>query len=226
MDQIDRAYHALLHNAPTRQVVLQIWDARSDTPSSDGQPVNSDVPCNLMSMLKIRDNKLEWTQILRSNDLFLGVPYNFVQFTFLQEIMAGWLGVEVGSYNHFSDSLHAYVSDFDKYDMTPESASAENTDEFVFSRKDTEKFFCDLESVCERLAGASNARAIKDCVEHVDLPTSFSNWLYILGAETARRHGFHDDATQMICKCSNPLLVYLWCHWANRFGGWKYCEKA
>ena len=50
-------------------------------------------------------------QIVRSNDLFRGVPYNFVQFTSLQEILAGWLGIELGTYNQISDSLHLYTED-------------------------------------------------------------------------------------------------------------------
>ena len=62
-------------------------------------------------MLKVRDGALEWTQILRSNDVFRGLPYNFVQFTMMQEIMAGWLNLRVGSYNQLSDSLHIYDSD-------------------------------------------------------------------------------------------------------------------
>jgi thymidylate synthase len=49
---------------------------------------------------------------MRSNDLFKGLPYNLIQFTTLQEIIAGWLRIEVGSYNHISDSLHLYESEF------------------------------------------------------------------------------------------------------------------
>ena len=35
---------------------------------------------------KVRQGKLEWSQIMRSNDVLLGMPYNFIQFTGLQEI--------------------------------------------------------------------------------------------------------------------------------------------
>ena len=47
---------------------------------------------------------------MRSNDIVFGLPYNFLQFTFLQEIIAGWLNVDVGEYMHISDSLHMYVN--------------------------------------------------------------------------------------------------------------------
>jgi thymidylate synthase len=106
LDQLERAYLALSRNPDTRQVVLQIWDPSIDFPAKDGSPRDPDIPCNICSLVKIRNGKLEWTQILRSNDLFLGVPHNFVQFTSLQEILAAWLGIEVGLYRHFTDCLH------------------------------------------------------------------------------------------------------------------------
>jgi thymidylate synthase len=110
-DQLARAYNALSNNPDTRQVVLQIWNPQIDFPDESGQPVSADIPCNVCALPKIRDNKLEWLQIMRSNDLPRGLPYNFVQFTCLQEIMAGWLGVGVGTYCHVSDSLHVYEKD-------------------------------------------------------------------------------------------------------------------
>ena len=91
LDQLARAYDALRHNPDSRQVVLQIWDAKADMPHEDGRPVFDDIPCNVVSLLKVRDGALEWMQVIRSNDVFKGVPHNFVQFTSLQEIMAGWL---------------------------------------------------------------------------------------------------------------------------------------
>ncbi len=100
MDQLERAFLALRGKPMSRQVVIQMWDPTSDFPTEDGSEVSEDVPCNICSMLKIRDGRLEWTQVMRSNDIFLGLPYNFVQFTMLQEILAGWLGVEVGAYTN------------------------------------------------------------------------------------------------------------------------------
>jgi thymidylate synthase len=115
VDQIRRVCDALSSNPGSRQAVLQIWDAASDLPLPDGLPASPDVPCNVCSLLKIRGGKLEWSQVLRSNDLFLGLPYNFIQFTFLQEILAGRLQVGVGNYCHFSDSLHVYERDIERF---------------------------------------------------------------------------------------------------------------
>jgi thymidylate synthase len=80
VDQLTRAAAVLSNNPQTRQVVLQLWDASMDLPLADGSPANANIPCNVLSMLKVRDGHLEWTQILRSNDFFRGTPYNFFQF--------------------------------------------------------------------------------------------------------------------------------------------------
>jgi thymidylate synthase len=105
IDQLEKAYYSLQKNGISRQVVLQIWDSKNDMPDNNGKPVSEDIPCNLSSLLKIRNHKLEWMQINRSNDIYRGLPYNIVQFTTLQELIAGWLGIEVGTYNHLSEML-------------------------------------------------------------------------------------------------------------------------
>ncbi len=128
IDQLERAYQALLHNPDGRQVVLQIWDPRADFPDSRGRPVNPDIPCSISSLLKIRDGKLEWMQVIRSNDLFRGVPYNFIQFTSIQEVLAGWLGIELGSYNQLSDSLHLYDGDADLLHIGVSGGVEKNSD--------------------------------------------------------------------------------------------------
>ena len=59
-------------------------------------------------MLKIRDGKLITTIGNRSNDLHWGLPTNVFQFSFLSELIALSLGVELGTQTHNSQSLHIY----------------------------------------------------------------------------------------------------------------------
>jgi hypothetical protein len=40
---------------------------------------------------------------MRSQHLWLGLPYDIFATTLLQELLAGWLGVEMGKYHHFVD---------------------------------------------------------------------------------------------------------------------------
>jgi thymidylate synthase len=50
---------------------------------------------------------------MRSQDLWLGFPYDVFTATLIQELMAGWLGVELGEYHHTVDSLHLYADHYD-----------------------------------------------------------------------------------------------------------------
>jgi len=89
----------------TRQAVIHIKDA-SNVPTKD-------TPCTVYLQFFLRDNKLNLSVHMRSNDIWMGVPYDMFSFCFLQVKMAMELGVEVGSYTHYAGSLHMYQRDYD-----------------------------------------------------------------------------------------------------------------
>lgn len=135
-DQFYQAYRKLKENPDTRQAYITIAH-----PPDDNKDGCKDYACNRECLLKIRHGKLEWTQIVRSNDVIWGVPYNFVQFISLQQIMASLLGVPIGNYTHFSDSTHIYDysrEDAEKakdtentfYNSPPIAFNCENYDQF------------------------------------------------------------------------------------------------
>lgn len=102
-DQVADAVRLLSENRNTRQVVMSIWN-----PSFDLGFKTKDIPCNDIIMLKIRNNKMITTVQNRSNDLHWGLPTNIFQFSFLTEIMASCLDIELGTQTHNSQSLHIY----------------------------------------------------------------------------------------------------------------------
>jgi thymidylate synthase len=67
-----------------------------------------DVPCTLNYRFFLRNDRLHMHTTMRSQDLWLGFPYDIFAATVLQELLAGWLGVELGDYHHNVDSLHLY----------------------------------------------------------------------------------------------------------------------
>ncbi len=73
--------------------------------------VSLDIPCNTSIFLKIRNGKLDITVINRSNDLYLGIPYNVFVFNVLQQHIANRLDIEIGVQRHFTDCLHLYERD-------------------------------------------------------------------------------------------------------------------
>ncbi|MBS1492222.1 MAG: thymidylate synthase [Bacteroidetes bacterium] len=223
IDQLERAYKALSNNSKTRQVVLQIWNPSKDLPFETGRPRSKDIPCNICSIPKVRDNKLEWMQVLRSNDIFLGVPYNFVQFTYLQEVLAGWLGIELGTYNQLSDSLHVYEKDFknlllssEEFKKNPKIDS--NLDSIAIDKKNSEKLFNQLESICNQLIFTKvTSKEVLEIIKWKNATESFRNILLIITSEFARRKGLDYLIEEILSNCSNPVLLFLWENWYKRF---------
>lgn len=216
-DQIEAAFKALSANPTGRQVMLQIWDPRTDTPLSDGTPAAADIPCNICSLIKIRDGRLEWLQLLRSNDLFRGLPYNFVQFTILQEVMAGWLGLELGSYNHVADSLHVYEADLDKLAIAATSVIETDDTSLALPRKDFERALTVFMHLLERLAAAELTCGEFDTLCRApDLPRSYHDLLLITAADSARRRGWRLEQRRAEDECTQSVLRQAWDAWARR----------
>jgi thymidylate synthase len=218
IDQLDRVYSALRNNPDSRQCVLQIWDSTVDLPALDGAPANQDIPCSLIGIPKVRNGKLEWMQIIRSNDLFLGLPHNIVQFTMLQEMLAGWLGVQAGSYHQLSDSLHIYAKDIDRVKQSIETNPGPvNADSFAIDRQMWDDVLPIMMSRLERLSQESlSLTDLKSIVLQRDLPTAYFNALAVCAADSARRRGWEDGVQACILQCTNPALVHLWSRWDLR----------
>ena len=217
VDQIKRACAALTANAESRQVVLQFWDVLADLPNADGVPRSQDVPCNVVSILKVREGRLEWTQVLRSNDLYRGLPNNLIQFTMLQEIMAGWLGLEVGQYHHWSDSLHIYTDSLGEFSCGEALFEEKNSDSLALPIEEGEALVGEMYRRMAKLTAPELSSA--DLVKVIWMPNAsvaYQNLLRVLGAESARRHARWDQAQSVMADCTNPQLVQVWQAWSER----------
>lgn len=93
----------LKKNPNSRRAVIHIKEA-SDKESKD-------VNCTCTLQFFIRDKKLYMTTYMRSNDIWMGFPYDVFQFTNMQILMSMELGVDIGSYTHIVGSLHLYERD-------------------------------------------------------------------------------------------------------------------
>lgn len=101
-DQIGQAIKLLKQDNDTRRVVLTMYSPE------DLFKTSKDIPCNTTIYLKIRNNQLDITILNRSNDLYLGVPYNVFVFYLLQAYIAHNIGCDIGVQTHYTDSLHLY----------------------------------------------------------------------------------------------------------------------
>lgn len=215
-DQLELAYRTLESNQESRQAVIQIWDPREDLPRNGGCPTAPDIPCNLCSMLKVRNGTLEWTQIMRSNDLFRGTPYNFVQFTTLQEIVAGWLGLAVGTYHQVSDSLHIYENDLETFGIDHRVVRVINKDNLSLTWEDFQPVLNEMLELLSRLSEDDLRRVDIRHMKNVELPDGYRNLLLVAAADSARRRGWYDEMDDFMESCSNTMLLTVWQKWLQR----------
>jgi len=118
LPQWDYVKQELTKDPDSRRAVIHIRQPQ------DSYLAQKDVPCTLSLQFFIRDKKLHMIVQMRSNDLILGTALDVPAFTFMQELMALELGVDVGTYYHTSNSMHVYER---HYDMCEKILNAETT---------------------------------------------------------------------------------------------------
>lgn len=217
IDQLKSAVYALKESSHSRQVVFQIW--RSDLDFPNPYPRSLDVPCNLVSHLLVRNDELEWMQVMRSTDIAWGLPYNLVQFTTLQEIMAGWLGISVGTFIHFSDSLHLYERHWQYLDRWSEASHQSNFGKpkslALDSYEDWEDMFRNFVDLVLRLTVEKKRSDLLSIIDQrKDFPGGYSEWLALLGSDALRRRGFLSEAKEMI-SLSGKYWAKSWLKWES-----------
>lgn len=110
-DQLEYVVRELEEQPESRRAVLQIWDCTKDLNKK-----SKDIPCNIMAVFDIINDRLNITVFNRSNDMIWGAyGANVVQFSMLQEYIAGRLGLQVGVYHQISANFHVYLETYDKF---------------------------------------------------------------------------------------------------------------
>jgi thymidylate synthase len=126
IDQLEHVISALKKDPNSRQASIVIGDAFWDNVSIE----TKDRACNVYAHAMIRDGKLDWMQIMRSNDIIWGLPYNLTQWGHVQEYVATQLNVPIGQYTLVQDSLHVYE------DFYTECAEVEHCDMYQYMGQD------------------------------------------------------------------------------------------
>jgi thymidylate synthase len=114
--QVERVIERLQEDNETRRAVLTFWNAGDDLL---GPEWLHDYPCTLSATFRLRQigyhhqGVLDMSVVMRSNDAWLGYPYDIVQFSALQRSIAAFLRVPTGTYTHTAQSMHLYERDWD-----------------------------------------------------------------------------------------------------------------
>lgn len=119
-DQLESVVSKLRETPDTRQAVVTLWN-----PERDNEPGHLDYPCTVAlnfrrsGRLYRQSDRLDMQVLMRSNDVWLGLPYDMFQFTQLQLTLCNVLDLEPGRYTHTAWSMHLYMTNYDEsYSVT------------------------------------------------------------------------------------------------------------
>ncbi len=109
-DQLGLAIDLLQKEPSSRQAVIITWD-----PSQDGLSLTKkkNVPCLFSFTLNIVGGRLHLHNIIRSNDVLLGLSADVPGFALLQCLLAQKLGVKPGIYSHSISNAHIYDTHYE-----------------------------------------------------------------------------------------------------------------
>jgi thymidylate synthase len=111
ISQWEWAYNSLIEDKDTRQAIMHF-----NMPEHQRQG-NKDFVCTLTGIFQIRENKLNFTVNMRSNDAILGTPTDIpffcvLQIQMLELLKSTYPDLKLGTYTHFAHSLHIYERHF------------------------------------------------------------------------------------------------------------------
>ncbi len=105
-DQLQYCIDKLKANPYDRQAVIHIKEA-------DNKPTK-DTPCTCLLQFTYEEGKLNLHTYMRSNDIWLGLPYDMAFFTVLLQKACTATGLPVGRYYHTVGDLHLYEKHWDR----------------------------------------------------------------------------------------------------------------
>jgi len=99
-EQLQHCIDTLTKDVSSRQAVITFW---RQCPKK-----SKDTPCTIGLHFMVRDGFLNCYSHMRSNDLWLGFPYDVFTFSMISKFVADNVGVKLGYLIHNADSLHLY----------------------------------------------------------------------------------------------------------------------
>jgi thymidylate synthase len=109
-DQLDQLVKHLTEEPHSRQGVVVTWDPSDDGLYGKGLKATykKNVPCPFAFTVNIIGGRLHFHNIIRSNDMILGCPFDTFGFSLLMCTLAQKLNVRPGIYTHTISNAHIY----------------------------------------------------------------------------------------------------------------------
>lgn len=132
-NQVDKIIQLLCDDPDSRRAVINF-----NVPNENVIKTKDEI-CTIALQFLIRDGRLNCYCIMRSNDIWYGLPYDVIFFTELTKYIAKRLHIPYGSYTHTVISLHLYERNYADIDKV-RSAQPETILSVDFERLMTYKY--------------------------------------------------------------------------------------
>lgn len=104
-DQIALACNELTNNPTNRQLFVSAWDPRSD---GLGGPQPKNIPCPVGFTVSRFQDDLHMSVFIRSSDIFVGLPYDVMAYSFTADAIAATVGLRPASLHVTLAHPHLY----------------------------------------------------------------------------------------------------------------------
>ncbi len=109
VDQIERLMEGLRTNPESRRHIVQAWNV------ADVEKMALP-PCHMFFQFYVAERRLSCSLYVRSNDLFLGAPFNIGQYALLTHMIAQQCDLEAGELIYTVGDAHIYLNHLDQVD--------------------------------------------------------------------------------------------------------------
>lgn len=107
IDQLKNVIEQIKKNPNSRRLIVSAWNV------SEVEKMKLP-PCHCFFQFYVANNKLSCHLLIRSNDLFLGNPYNVAQYSILTHMVAQVCGLDVGEFILTIGDAHIYLNHMDQ----------------------------------------------------------------------------------------------------------------
>ena len=106
-DQIAGVIQSLRAKPDSRRHIVSAWNPPET-------PFMALPPCHMFFQFYVADERLSCQLYVRSNDLFLGAPFNIAQYALLTHMVADQVGLGVGTLVYTIGDAHIYLNHIDQ----------------------------------------------------------------------------------------------------------------
>ena len=127
------------------------------------------------------------------------------------------IGLEVGPYHQWSDSLHIYTDSLGAFSCAGPVSEEANADSLAVPVDQGEQLINEMYRRLTMLTAPNLGETqLSELATMDEAPVGYRNLLRVLAAESARRRGHLDQADALMADCTNPQLVQVWSGWFER----------